>query len=81
MFGETTILGGMSKTSKSKPRMGRPPKGDKAMLQPTTVRLPAPMLAEIDSIVASRYDAPERGAVIRELLAEALATRRAKEKR
>ncbi len=66
----------MVRAKKTPTRMGRPPKADKAMLQPTTVRLPEPMMEEIDAIVASRYDAPERGAVIRELLAEALEGRR-----
>jgi metal-responsive CopG/Arc/MetJ family transcriptional regulator len=36
------------------------------------------MMDEIDAIVAGRYDQPDRSAIIRELLAEALAARRRK---
>ena len=34
------------------------------------------MMEEIDAIVASRYDQPDRSAIIRELLAEALTARK-----
>ena len=48
------------------------------MHAPLALRLPKPMVEEIDAIVASRFDQPDRSAVIRELLAEALAVRRKK---
>lgn len=40
------------------------------------IRLPKPMLAAIDELTAGRLDQPERSAIIRELLAEALQVRR-----
>ena len=62
--------------SKSEPRrMGRPPKGDEAMLSPITIRFPRAMLEAISAIQASRMDEPERGQVVRELVAEALQAR------
>lgn len=39
------------------------------------LRLPKPMLAEIDKIIFGRLDQPERSAIIRELLHEALMAR------
>jgi metal-responsive CopG/Arc/MetJ family transcriptional regulator len=39
------------------------------------LRLPKPMLAAIDAIVSGRLDQPDRSAIIRELLAEALTAR------
>jgi Arc/MetJ-type ribon-helix-helix transcriptional regulator len=39
------------------------------------LRLPKPMLAAIDTIVSGRFDQPDRSAIIRELLAEALTAR------
>lgn len=39
------------------------------------LRLPKPMLVAIDEIVSGRLDQPERSAIIRELLAEALTAR------
>ena len=54
---------------------GRPPKEDK-MLTPVTVRLPAAIRAEIESLIEAREDAPTLGGVLRELVAEALAARR-----
>jgi hypothetical protein len=53
-------------------RMGRPPKGEEAMMAPITIRLPAAMRAEIDAIQAARMDAPDTAAVVRELIAEGL---------
>jgi metal-responsive CopG/Arc/MetJ family transcriptional regulator len=44
------------------------------------IRLPKPMLAAIDEMIAGRLDQPERSAIIRELLAEAI-TARGKSKR
>jgi hypothetical protein len=43
---------------------------------PLALRFPGPMLKEIDGIATSRFDQPDRSAVIRELLAEALEARR-----
>lgn len=53
-------------------KRGRPPKGAEAMLAPVTVRFPAPMMREIEAIQASRMDAPDKGQVIRELVARGL---------
>ncbi|MFZ0853844.1 MAG: hypothetical protein WAO08_32185 [Hyphomicrobiaceae bacterium] len=65
----------------TKPRQrGRPPAGDDAMEQ-IALRLPKPMVAAIDEIVADRLDQPERSAIILELLAEALEQRPAKKGR
>ena len=50
---------------------GTPPLGP-----PVPLRFPGRMLEEIDSIAACRLDQPDRSALIRELLAEALAARR-----
>ncbi|MBA2126731.1 hypothetical protein DLM45_10955 [Hyphomicrobium methylovorum] len=62
---------------------GRPPKvGGKAMLRPITVRFPEPMMRAIEEIVASRpMEQPEKGQIVRELIAEALAARATKTKR
>jgi Arc/MetJ-type ribon-helix-helix transcriptional regulator len=59
--------------SQGRPRTlgGRPP-----LMPPLPVRFPGPMVQEIDTIVAGRFDQPDRSSVIRELLAEALAARR-----
>lgn len=64
--------------SKNKTRgPGRPPKtGDKAMMISLTVRFPEPMNAEIEAIQASRpMEQPDKGQVVRELIAEALEAR------
>lgn len=42
------------------------------------VRFPKPMLAAVDKIIAARLDQPDRSAIIRELIAEALAARQRK---
>lgn len=59
-----------------KAKAGRPPKGDKAMMTPIAVRFPEPMRTEIERIQASRMDRPDLSAIIRELVAEALANRK-----
>jgi metal-responsive CopG/Arc/MetJ family transcriptional regulator len=59
-------------------RMGRPPKGEASLLQAINIRLPKGMVDEITAISASRLDAPDRSTVIRELLAEAIAARKAR---
>lgn len=55
-----------------KTKMGRPPKGDEAMMNPVTVRFPKAMSEAIDKLQAERMDAPDKGQVIRELVAFAL---------
>ena len=64
---------GMKKASKQR-QLGRPPLGDASMHQ-IALRLPKPMLAAIDAIIEGRLDQPERSAIIRELIAEALQAR------
>lgn len=64
----------MPKVAKAK-RRGRPPVGDTTMQQ-IAIRLPKPMLSAIDEMIAGRLDQPERSAIIRELIAEALHGRR-----
>jgi hypothetical protein len=56
----------------TKTGLGRPPKGDDAMLQPITIRLPAEMMRQIEVLRAGRLDAPDKSTIIRELLAKAL---------
>lgn len=65
----------MTKTEKRGP--GRPPKGTRAMKQ-IAIRLPDDMLDQVDDIIAERFGLPDRTAVIRELVAEALAARKRK---
>lgn len=69
----------MSKTGNmgGKRGRGRPPKGPKAMQVPITIRFPEPMMREIEAIQASRLDQPEKGQVVRELVARGLETMRA----
>ena len=43
-----------------------------------TVRLPKLLLDAVDELTAGRLDQPDRSAVIRELLAEAIAARKKK---
>ena len=65
---------GMKKATKRRPP-GRPPLGDATMHQ-IALRLPKPMMAAIDEIITGRLDQPERSAIIRELLHEALMARK-----
>ena len=58
------------------PRIGRPPLEAEAMLDPIVVRLPKPLVREIEAIMASRADQPKKGQVIRELLAAGLAAKK-----
>ena len=67
-------VAGMAKSAKQQRQRGRPPVGATSMHQ-IALRLPKPMLAVIDQIVSGRLDQPERSAIIRELLAEALTAR------
>jgi metal-responsive CopG/Arc/MetJ family transcriptional regulator len=55
---------------------GRPPSD--AIMEQIAIRFPKPMLAAIDEMMRGRLDRPDRSAVIRELLAEAIAARQAK---
>jgi hypothetical protein len=64
------MLRAMKRDTKATP--GRPPKGDDAMLQPVTIRLPAEMVRQIEALRAGRLDAPDKSTLIRELLAKAL---------
>ncbi len=60
---------------KPKKPMGRPLLGDKPMKQ-IAIRFPDDMLSEVDAIVAERFGQADRTAIIRELVAKALAERK-----
>jgi metal-responsive CopG/Arc/MetJ family transcriptional regulator len=45
-------------------------------MQQIAIRLPKPLLAAVDAMTEGRLDQPDRSAIIRELLAEAVAARR-----
>jgi metal-responsive CopG/Arc/MetJ family transcriptional regulator len=47
---------------------------------PMALRFPDEMLEAIDAIAASRMDRPDRSAVIRQLIAEALEARKTRRK-
>ena len=47
-------------------------------MQQIAIRLPKPLLAAVDELMEGRLDQPERSAIIRELLAEAVAARNKK---
>lgn len=49
-------------------KMGRPPKGDEAMLNPVTVRLPPALLERFEELVAARQDGASKGQVLREVI-------------
>ena len=68
--------GGMIAKPKQRPR-GRPPGGDSTMQQ-IAIRLPKPLLAAVDEMTIGQLDQPDRSAIIRELLAEAVAARKKK---
>lgn len=73
----------MSKLTARRGR-GRPPLEERAMMLPITVRFPEAMAREIEAIQAERIDQPDKGQVIRELVArglEALRPERSKAKR
>jgi hypothetical protein len=69
------IIMAMSRQPKRGP--GRRPKGDESMVQ-LAIRFPRRMIDAIDAMRTMRLDEPDRAAVIRELLAEALAARERK---
>lgn len=54
---------------------GRPSLGDKALSEALTIRFPSPMMRQIEALQAERLDQPDKGALIRELIAEALQAR------
>ena len=60
---------------KAQTKMGRPPIGGEAMTQ-IAIRLPQSLLDDVETIVAERYGQTDRTAVIRELLASAMAARK-----
>ena len=49
--------------------------GEKALMEPISIRFPTPMMRAIEAIAAKRMDQPDKAAVIRELVAEALEAR------
>lgn len=59
-------------------RVGRPAKGEAALLGPITLRFPKPVLEEIRAIVAERaaIDGADQSTVVRELVSKALAMER-----
>lgn len=68
----------MTKKSQSEAKKpGRPLAGEAPMRQ-IAIRLPDEMLNAIDYLLEDRMDRPDRTAVIRELLAEALKARKSK---
>jgi hypothetical protein len=44
-------------------------------MQPLSIRFPKPMMEALEAIAARRLDQPDKAAVIRELVAEALEAR------
>ena len=59
-------------------KMGRPPKHGRALMVPVTIRFPVDMMDYIEQVMTARMDHPEKGQVIRELVAEAIAARKGK---
>lgn len=68
-------------TTKRKRGAGRPPVHGRTMMTPIPVRFPTEMIEAIEAIQAQRMDRPEKSAIIRELVAEALAAREKKRRR
>ncbi len=62
------MYGAMNKPTKR----GRPPKPDADRFDLVHIRLPKPMIREIDELCASRRDQPDRSKAIRELIAKGL---------
>lgn len=60
--------------------MGRPLLGDKPMKQ-IAIRFPEELLSQVDEIVSERFGQADRTAIIRELVAQALADRKQRGKR
>ena len=62
-------------TEPAKPKRGRPPLEDTALLAPKTVRFSKPMVREIEAIRAERaLEQPDFGQVVRELRRRSLGT-------
>jgi len=61
--------------AKAPGKPGRPAKDDKGAQ--LVVRVPTPLLAEVDTVIAGRLDAPNRSVVVREALVLWLARNRA----
>jgi len=61
------------KRSPGRPRLSSATRGPSLTIN---TRYPDEMVAAIDEIIAARMDKPDRSAVIRELVAEALEARR-----
>lgn len=59
-------------TQATKRSRGRSPKDNVVMLEPITIRLPEPMVRQLEAIQAKRLDAPDKSTLIRELLAKAI---------
>lgn len=62
--------------TKPKKSVGRPRIG-KTVMRQIAIRLPDEMIADVDRIIEQRFGEGDRTAVIRELVAEALAARKA----
>ena len=60
---------------------GRPEKPASERQGQVAVRFPPPLLAAVDAERDIRIEAPDRSTMIRELVAEAIAARKKKEKR
>ena len=60
----------MSKPVK-RPR-GRPPKHEKALMRPMTIRLTEEIHERLEARSAARIDHPDKSAIIRDILSEAL---------
>jgi len=67
--------------AKIEKRRGRPSLGEAAMSEIFSVRFPSRLLEELEAERALHLDNPDRGALIRQLVVEALAARKAKRAR
>ncbi len=59
----------------TKRKPGRPPKGAESLYERLNIRMPRSIMREVERIQMSRMDQPDKAAIIRELLAEALSAR------
>ena len=62
-------------TKKPAKHVGRPAIGDTAMTEALTVRFPSPLMREIEAEQARDITGPDKGMMVRQLVAEALAAR------
>lgn len=51
------------------------------MMNPITVRFPPAMMNEIEALISERLDQPDKGQVIRELVAKGIAVTKAEKQR